>query len=75
MTAPLAHGGFAGSYEVARRHLADRSRLRALIDGTDTVECDACLGEGGFAVYPSEHSHRTTWVDCECCGGEGRVPL
>lgn len=62
------------SYALTRTHAADMAALRRLIDGADTCECSDCLGEGGFRIYPSEHSFRTTWIDCETCNGEGRVP-
>jgi hypothetical protein len=63
------------SYPVIRGALSAVPRWLDRLDATMTIECGECLGEGGFTVYPSEHSFRTKWVPCECCEGEGRVPL
>jgi hypothetical protein len=66
---------FHGSFTLARPHTADTAAMRVLIDGHDpeVFECPNCFGERGFRTYPSEHSHRTIWTECDYCGGEGTV--
>jgi hypothetical protein len=63
------------SYPVIREALSAVPRWLDRLDATMTLECGSCFGEGGFRLYPSEHSHRTVWEVCRDCEGEGRVPL